>query len=266
VLDGAMDPSLGAEEINRQQTGGFDTAFEAFAEDCVQRSDCPLGEKSADDAAKRLKAFFRKVDAEPLKTDGSRTVTESLATTGVVQAMYTEVYWPRLREALTDAMDGDGTALLDLSDGYYEREPDGSYANIMFANPSVNCLDLPPAFRSPEDVRKAVPSFEKASSVFGRGFAWAALNCAYWDAEPTGEPHRVSAKNAAPVLVVGTVRDPATPYGWAEALAGQMETAELLTYDGDGHTAFLQGSDCVDTTISDYLVDGDLPKGGKRCS
>lgn len=43
VLDGAMDPSLDARRINLEQTEGFDTAFTAFAKDCVRRSDCPLG-------------------------------------------------------------------------------------------------------------------------------------------------------------------------------------------------------------------------------
>ena len=65
-------------------------------------------------------------------------------------------------------------------------------------------------------MKKALPSFEKASPVFGEGFAWAALNCAYWPVKATGEPHRIEAKGAAPILVVGTTRDPATPYPWAQ--------------------------------------------------
>ncbi len=40
-------------------------------------------------------------------------------------------------------------------------------------------------------------------------------------------------------MVVGTLRDPATPYRWAQALAKEAK-GPLLTYDGDGHTAFLQ--------------------------
>ncbi|MCT2589927.1 alpha/beta hydrolase [Streptomyces sp. N2-109] len=265
VLDGAMDPSLTARELNVQQAGGFDTAFNAFAEDCVEQSDCPLGNKDPKDAAARLSAFFKKVDAKPLMTGGSRTLTESQATTGVIQSMYAEALWPQLREALAAAMKGDGSGLLALADSYYEREPDGSYGNIMFANPAVNCLDLPAAFSGPEEVEKAVPEFEKASSVFGRGFAWASLNCAYWQQDPTGEPHRITADAAAPMIVVGTTRDPATPYIWAQGLAGQLSTARLLTFEGDGHTAFM-GNECIDSTITSYLLDGKAPKDGKRCS
>jgi pimeloyl-ACP methyl ester carboxylesterase len=266
VLDGAMDPSLEAVEINRQQTGGFATAFRAFAEDCVERRNCPLGNGTPEQAGKKLSAFFAKVDDEPLETGESRTLTESLATTGVIQAMYTQVYWPRLRAALADAMDGDGAGLLALADAYYEREADGSYGNIMFANPAVNCLDLPPAFSGPAEVKDAIASFEKVSPVFGRTFAWASMNCTYWQVEPTGEPHRIAAKGATPMIVVGTTRDPATPYAWAQGLAGQMKTADLLTYVGDGHTAFMQGSRCIDETITDYFVNGDMPPNGTRCS
>ena len=37
--------------------------------------------------------------------------------------------------------------------------------------------------------------------------------------------------------VVGTTRDPATPYKWAKSLASQLSSGTLLTYEGDGHTA-----------------------------
>ncbi len=266
VLDGAMDPSLSSEQINRQQAGGFQTAFSAFAKDCVEQSKCPLGGKSAKDAGRQLDAFFEKLDAHPVKAGNGRTLTESLATTGVIQAMYLKQLWPRVRKAIREAERGDGSGLLALSDAYYEREPDGSYGTIMFSNPAVNCLDLPSAFSGPAEAKDAVASFQKASPVFGRGFAWAALNCAYWPEKSTGEPHTIKAKGAAPILVVGTTRDPATPYRWAQGLAGQLTSGHLLTHEGDGHTAFLQGSACIDSAITAYLVKGTVPDDGTRCS
>ncbi|GGX12342.1 alpha/beta hydrolase [Streptomyces lomondensis] len=271
VLDGAMDPSLPARRLNLEQTAGFETAFRSFARDCVRQPDCPLGGAGASpgQVGENLKAFFEKLDARPVPTgdpDGRR-LTESLATTGVIAAMYDEGAWQQLREALTSAMkENDGSGLLVLSDSYYERDADGGYSNLMFANAAVNCLDLPPAFDTPDEVRRALPAFEKASPVFGEGLAWAALNCAYWPVHATGEPHRIEAKGAAPIVVVGTTRDPATPYRWAEALAGQLSSARLLTYEGDGHTAYGRGSSCVDSTINAYLLRGTPPQDGKRCS
>ncbi|MEU3936109.1 alpha/beta hydrolase [Streptomyces sp. NPDC029044] len=271
VLDGAMDPSLPARRLNLEQTAGFDTAFRSFAKDCVRQPDCPLGGKGTppERVGENLKAFFEKLDTRPVPTaDGDgRRLTESLATTGVIAAMYDEGSWEQLREALTSAMkENDGSGLLVLSDGYYERDADGAYSNLMFANAAVNCLDLPPSFDTPEEVRGALSEFKKASPVFGEGLAWAALNCAYWPVHATGEPHRIEAKGAAPIVVVGTTRDPATPYRWAQALAGQLSSARLLTYEGDGHTAYGRGSSCIDRTINAYLLRGTPPTDGKRCS
>ncbi|MYW70327.1 alpha/beta fold hydrolase [Streptomyces sp. SID8379] len=268
VLDGAMDPSLSSRELNVQQTAGFETAFTSFAKDCVAREDCPLGTGTPDQAGQRLKDFFAALDRTPLATgdpDG-RKLGEALGTTGVIAAMYDEAAWPQLRDALTAALKKkDGAGLLALSDSYYERDPDGSYANLMFANAAVNCLDQPPSFTSPREVEDSLPDFEKASPVFGAGLAWSSLNCASWPVEATGEPHRITADGAAPIVVVGTTRDPATPYGWAKSLADQLSSGHLLTYDGDGHTAYGRGSTCIDGAIDDYLLTGTPPKDGKRC-
>ncbi|WP_328977582.1 alpha/beta hydrolase [Streptomyces canus] len=271
VLDGAMDPSLPASRLNLDQTVGFETAFQSFAKDCVQQPDCPLGTKTTTtaQAGQKLRTFFAKLDAHPIPTGDAdrRSLGEALATTGVIAAMYDESSWAQLREALGSAMkEKDGAGLLVLADSYYARGADGRYSNLMSANAAVNCLDLPPAFGSPEEVEKAVPTFEKASPVFGEGLAWASLNCAYWPVGPTGEPHRIKAEGAAPIVVVGTTRDPATPYRWARSLAAQLSSARLLTYDGDGHTAYGRGSTCIDSAIDAYLLRGTPPVDGKRCS
>ncbi|MDQ0933405.1 alpha/beta hydrolase [Streptomyces turgidiscabies] len=268
VLDGAMDPSLSARRLSLDQTAGFETAFDAFAKDCVRQPDCPLGtEESA--VGRNLKAFFDRLDRSPIPTgdaDG-RKLGEALATTGVIAAMYDESTWQQLRESLTSAMrDKDGAGLLFLADSYYERDAHGRYSNLMFANAAVNCLDLPAAYATPDQVREALPSFEKASPVFGEVMAWSSLSCAYWPVRPTGEQHRIEAKGAAPIVVVGTTRDPATPYRWARSLAGQLSSARLLTYEGDGHTAYGRGSECIDDTINAYLLRGTPPVAGKRCS
>ncbi|MFC8433016.1 alpha/beta hydrolase [Streptomyces sp. NPDC057253] len=271
VLDGAMDPSLPARRMNLDQTAGFETAFQSFAKDCVQQPDCPLGTRGTTTAevGRNLKAFFRKLDAHPIPTgdaDGRR-LGEALATTGVIAAMYDESSWAQLREALTSAMrERDGAGLLVLSDSYYERDAGGRYSNLMSANAAVNCLDLPPSYDTPEEVERALPSFEKASPVFGEGLAWASLSCAYWPVRATGEPHRIEARGAAPIVVVGTTRDPATPYRWARSLAAQLTSARLLTYEGDGHTAYGRGSACIDSAIDAYLLRGTAPANGKRCS
>ncbi len=271
VLDGAMDPSLSARQLNLEQTEGFGTAFTAFAEDCARQSDCPLGGKGASPArvGENLRTFFDALDARPLATgdaDGRR-LTESLATMGVIAALYDEAAWPQLRESLTAAMkEKDGAGLLFLSDSYYERDAEGTYSNLMFANAAVNCLDLPPAFEGPDQVRQALPRLQEGVPGVRRGACLGVAELRLLAGAGHGEAQRIEAKGAAPIVVVGTTRDPATPYRWAEALAGQLDSARLLTYEGDGHTAYGRGSSCIDSAINTYLIDGTPPRDGKRCS
>ncbi|WEV26825.1 alpha/beta hydrolase [Streptomyces sp. 71268] len=266
VLDAAMDPSLGAERMNLEQTAGFETALTAFVTDCVRRADCPLGTDDRSKAVGLLGDLLHRADARPLRAEEGRTLTESLATTAVMSAMYDERAWPALRTGLAEAIRGDGTELLKLSDAFYERSDNGTYSNLMVANQAVNCLDLPPAFHRPAEAIQSLPTFRKASPLFGETLAWAALSCAYWPVKATGRPHRIEARGAAPILVVGTTRDPATPYRWARSLAAQLSSARLLTYDGDGHTAYGRGSECADRTINTYLLTGRLPAPGTTCT
>jgi hypothetical protein len=39
-----------------------------------------------------------------------------------------------------------------------------------------------------------------------------------------------------------------------------------LTWKGEGHGAYASGSDCVDSTVNSYLLDGTVPKDGKVCA
>ncbi|MHA6762175.1 alpha/beta hydrolase [Streptacidiphilus sp. PAMC 29251] len=264
VLDGAMNPSLDALQLNSQQAGGFETAFDAFAADCVKSSGCPLG-SSTGQADTKLDQLFASWDAHPLNTGTSRKLDEALGTTGVIAAMYDQEQWPQLRGALTQAEHGDGSGLLTLSDQYYERDGSGHYSNLMYANAAVNCLDLSTAATGPEQVEQQLAAYRKASPHFGTTLAWGGLTCAYWPVKPTGAAHTIPAKGAAPIVVVGTTRDPATPYAWAQALAAQLDSGTLLSYDGDGHTAYARGSQCIDGAVNVYLLTGRTPAKGTVC-
>ncbi|MDT0341868.1 alpha/beta hydrolase [Streptomyces litchfieldiae] len=268
VLDAAVDPRLSTLETDREQAGGFETAFRSYAEDCgTSRANCPLGTDGPDAASQTLLDFFAEVDAEPLPSgDPDRPLTESLASTGVAYALYSEDLWPRLTNALGVAMrGGDGSALLDLADEYNEREPNGAYGTSMFAFPAISCLDSPAGNEDADAVRSNLASYEEASPTFGRDFAWATLLCAAWPVEPTGTPIDIAAPGATDIVVIGTLRDPATPYAWAEGLADQLETGVLLTYDGDGHGAYGGYSECIDSAVNTYLLENITPEAGTTC-
>jgi pimeloyl-ACP methyl ester carboxylesterase len=264
VLDGALDPRLDANQLGLQQAGGIQLALRSFLADCVSRADCPLsGDAAAAEA--RLSAMLASIRGRPIRGDATRTVDLALAVTGIIAALYTDATWPFLRLALRLALQGDGRGLLQLADAYDDRGPDGRYvSNELAANYAVNCLDRPDV-ASVADVEARVPAYSQASPLFGAALAWGDLACAYWPVRATGRPHPIAAAGAAPILVVGTIRDPATPYAWAQGLASQLASATLLTYDGDGHTAYRRGSSCIDSAVDAYFLQGIRPASGLRC-
>ena len=110
-----------------------------------------------------------------------------------------------------------------------------------------------------------IPAFEEASPTFGDVFAWGLVSCHGVQAKATEADVEIDGAGAAPIVVVGTTRDPATPYQWAVHLADQLQSGVLVSRDGDGHTGYNSGNDCVDEAVEDYLVDGTVPEDGLEC-
>ena len=262
VLDGALDPSVSSLRLNLVQARGFETALRAYVGACVDRGGCFLG-GSVDAGTKRIRALLDQIERKPLDA-GDRTLRVGNAVLGIWAPLYNENFWPTLDVALRAAFGGDGKVLLSLSDSYVSRGADGYTNNSLEALYAVNCLDHDDAIPS-EDVPRYDQRFEKVSPTFGRIFAYSLSSCAEWPIHTGRVPEPISAEGAAPILVVGTTRDPATPLEWAESLADQLESGVLVRRDGDGHTGYLAGNDCVDRTVESYLVSGKVPKGTVDC-
>ena len=264
VLDGAIDPALSSEQVNAGQAAGFEVALRSYVADCLAGDACPLT-GSTDDGVAQVRALLDSLDARPLPTGTARPLVQGLGYFALAYPLYARSLWPQLTAALTAALDGDGSAMLALADAYAARGPGGTYLNnsgtVIYA---VNCLDRADAGTLPQ-VERTAREFAAASPTFGAFLAWGALACTNWPIPPVGEAGPISAQGAGPILVVGTTRDPATPYAWAQGLAAQLSSGRLLTYDGDGHTAYGTGSSCVDTAVDTYLVAGEEPAEGATC-
>ena len=262
VLDGALDPSLSSLELNLVQAEGFETALRAYVGRCVDRGGCFLG-GSVDAGTERIRQLLDQLDRQPLRAAG-RTLTEGNAVLGIWAPLYNEGFWDILDNALRSAFGGDGAPLLSLSDAYVSRGTEGYLNNSLEALYAVNCLDHDDAIPSSE-LEQYFPRFEEASPTFGRIFAYGLSGCAQWPIHTGRRPSEIAAEGAAPILVVGTTRDPATPLAWAEALAEQLESGVLVRRDGDGHTGYRAGNECVDATVESYLVSGTVPRDTVDC-
>ena len=266
VLDGAVDPTLTKRESALTQAGGFETALRAYVQNCVDSTDsCFLGD-SADEGVQRIREFLDAVQVQPLPA-GDRQLTGGLAVYGTIAPLYSRDLWILLSQGLRAALGGDGSGLLQLADLYTMRAAEGGYSsNLMEAFPAISCLDDPSGVK-PAQVPAELPAFEEASPTFGRSYAWGLVSCRHWPPARGlhPEPLTIDAQGAAPIVVVGTTRDPATPYAWAEALAAQLDSGVLVTRDGDGHTGYNSDNECTSVAVESFLIEGEVPRDGLSC-
>jgi pimeloyl-ACP methyl ester carboxylesterase len=265
VLDGAVDPSLSGEEQSFDQAVGLDTALKRFVEDCPKHDDCPLTQRG-EGGVKEIRDFLDSLDARPLKTeDPERILTQAMGVYAVAGFLYSDEWWSYMRQSLATAFEGDGTDLLVIVDLFNERKDDGTFAtNATEAIYAINCFDEP-SNATEEQVREFAKTWIKDAPVFGDYLAWGNLACSIWPVKDPNPINKFLAQGAAPIVVVGTKYDPATPYKWAIGLSSQLSSSVLLTYEGDGHTAYMRGSECIDKEIENYLVDGIVPAKNIVC-
>jgi pimeloyl-ACP methyl ester carboxylesterase len=263
VLDGAVDPALDFAAASRGQALGFERALDAFLDDCARR-DCGFG---GDDPHRSYSRLMAAIDAEelPAELDGEdRRLGPGEADLGVATALYggTED-WPVLADALRRAAQGDGSRLLALADQYTGRRKGGEYSNAMEAFYAIGCLDVPAP--TDDEVQALADELAVDAPNFGPATVWLSNPCAHWPVAPGPAPGPVRGVGAPPILVVGTTNDPATPFAWAEALAAELQSARLLVFEAEGHTAYTRGNDCVDDAVDQYLVDLVAPLDEARC-
>ena len=265
VLDGALSTDLNSKGMPIAQAKGFETALDAFIADCVKLRDCPLGRR-AGTARTKLADFLHRLDQHPLPTTSGRVLTQQQGETGVVTALYSKQTWVALRIGLRQAFAGNGATLLALADAYNGRDPTGSYADSLLPpNIAINCLDSGQAGTSVKQIEKQRQAYESAAPIFGDSARWSGLMCHDWPVRSPYDSPKLVAEGAAPIVVIGTTRDPATPYAWAKQMANTLASGVLLTRDGDGHTGYFKGDACIDSAVDAYLIDATVPKRGTRC-
>ncbi len=265
VLDGAVDPDESGFGLNQVQAQGFEVALHAFTADCIQMSNCPLGHGGTVDAAiGRLQKLLNQAAVHPLQSSiAGQPANGAMLLNGVALSLYDKSFWQYLREALTAAYQGNGTGMVALADALVERSQSGHYSNLNAAETAVDCIDRP--WPKPlSEWRSAAASAAKTSPQFGAAIMLSSLPCAYWPV-PAIKQVKMRAAGAPPILVVGTTRDPATPFRWAQALSSDLSSGVLLGWNGDGHTAYMEGSSCVDSAVDNYLIKRVPPRSGTMC-
>jgi pimeloyl-ACP methyl ester carboxylesterase len=252
ILDGIVELGPDGIESAVSQAAGFEVALQAYADDCDADPSCPVGP----DAVAAIEELQAAVEGAPIPAQ-PRDLGPGELSTGLALPLYSEELWPELSDAVADALDGDGTAMVSLADEYIGVAD----FDVYFA---VNCID----FEWPETPDELLADAAAAASTsphFAEPIVNDYVRCAMW---PVAEVPltAVTAPDVPPILVVSTTNDPATPYEAGVRTAERLESGVLLTYEGDGHTVVGNGVPCVDDIAADYLVDLEPPDDGTTCS
>ena len=260
VLDAAVAPDASDADGSMFQAKGFELALGNFLEVCISESDCPIDADSRQEALDAMTALFDELDEDPLPGAMGRLLDGSTFFISIAANLYSEFQWPTLVDVIEDVQNGETLSAFTAVDQYYGVNPDRTFVDNSFeALVGVNCLDY-----APEDdydaIRAHAEEVMREAPTVGRYFVGLS-SCIDWPNAGSRSQEPITAPGADPIIVIGGINDPATPYEQSVTLADQLESGILITVDAEGHGQYGNGNSCVDVPVTEYLLTGNAPAG-----
>jgi pimeloyl-ACP methyl ester carboxylesterase len=290
TLDGNLDPvalATGTDGSARRLSTwlregtdeGSAAALNAFLDLCGRAATgaCAFSAGSATATHAKYDTLLDRLDSHPVTAAGE-TFTRQLTVSLTVRGLNWAVPIPNLTngwsglatilQSLWAQTNGDPAAPIDAL-----FEQDVTFPSFGVNPPYIGreaqlgplCSDSPNP-RDPASYPGQAAFATARSGVVGPRWAWADEACAQWPvlsadryAGPWNHP------TAAPILVVNTTIDPATPYRDAVAMTQDLANARLLTVNGYGDSTLTNHSTCANTIEDAYFVTGALPEPGTVC-
>ena len=285
VADGVINPTAWAGagragrttpvDVRLQSDTGTTAALDAFLASCDQHANlCSFAPGHHDSSATKFEALMRKLRISAVDSPTFGTVTYADAVGYVVHDLYKYSNWSDLAgylQALSTAQTSTRTmsafAVVSSLVAHQRRSTGGaaSYDNSLDIAEAVTCEDSTNPTR-PSVWKRDAHLRDHIAPYFGSYWTWLDEACATWTVKaPDRYTGPFNITPAHPLLVVGVLRDPATRYADAVALANISPGARLLTVDGTGHTSRNTGSTCAQAVTAAYLIAGQLPRRGAVC-
>jgi len=268
VLDSAVNLSDTEQSAQLGNLRGFERALDGFLTDCASKRDCAFRSNGKPRRAlEQLRDRFEGGLTVP--TDDGRTAGEATFYAALLGALYDrETGWPLLAAALHQVVaKHDGSLLALTADTQTGRRENGTYDNIREAIGFITCDDRPDPLVPFDEYRTTFEQYSREYPFFGRFVAAYPLGCDPRLPRPAPGTalDDVRTADAPPVLVIGTTRDPATPYSGARDLQRRLRGSRLLTFVSTEHGSYGKGITCIDDAVDRYLVRRSLPPRGVRC-
>ena len=260
VLDGALDPGTDSQTLILLQAEGMENALYHWIEWCVGQKDCPLSEDT-EKAKQEIIDLMDGIAEKPIPAgDANRPLNYTLAQTGIIGSLYGEDSYPLLLQGISTALNGNGQILLFLADYYNGRQNDGTYSNTQDASAAINALEMEPSGTLQDWIQEA-EDLATDYPILGGDFGYGSAGIESWPFEPRVPRKEVSPQGAPPIVIIGTLHDPATPYVMAESLAESIPGSVLITVDGWSHGAYMKNaSKCLRGAVDPFLLEGKVPE------
>ncbi|MFD9740504.1 alpha/beta hydrolase [Umezawaea sp. NPDC059074] len=198
-----------------------------------------------------------KLAANPLTLPDDTVLTPMLFDLFLFQAQYSKYNFPaaaeqfsQLRRIVVDRQ-GSPAAL-----GRFADAPNGTLHAII-------CNDTP--FRGDRDYLVRESGRQGALYPLIGSYVVAAP-CAFWDRPPL-QLKTPTGRGVPPILMVQSVRDPATPLEGAQRAHQKFAGSRMLTVTDEGdHGIYAFGNPCVDRVVEAFIVDGVVPPRDSTCA
>ncbi|QNK79292.1 alpha/beta hydrolase [Nakamurella sp. PAMC28650] len=256
VLDGPSDPSLTPDKQAAAAALADEKALTSFAAACPTfTGGCPLG---ADPAAAVRALVASTGDIGVPSSDGHEITGGSILLTLTGQ-LGDPAGWPALATALAAARKGDydQVAALLLAPLGTENPPQQQSGTLVYrCNDSAQRL-------GGSDLAAAATRARTTAPDFGPFLIGLVGICSSWPAPETALGP-VTATGAPPILVLGAVDDPVSPFAEVRSLTAQLGSATLLTWQSGTHGGY-PASSCMTNAVDAYLLAGTMPAAGTLC-
>ncbi len=216
-------------------------------------------------ASSKYWQLYHRLQKHPIHMGGmSIPYDQSFLVSDTLGAMYDSSGWPSFADYVAQLRKPNPKSSA-LARDRARFQKSYAYQNFVEGFPGVACSDA----IDPQNEAAWTRASAKAATqdgVFGPIWTWASSTCAHW---PGHDSDRYLGPfthyTAHPVLVVGNLSDPATPYQGAQTAARLLPNSRLLTVHGWGHTSLFL-SKCATNKISHYLMTSQVPAKGTVCN
>ncbi|TQL68287.1 alpha/beta hydrolase family protein [Nocardioides albertanoniae] len=265
VLESVNDHSLGARRFLDGSARAAQDTFDEFVTWCHRDQECPLRDS---DVNALLRDLVQRAERGELSDpdDPHRALTPyDLTFTEVQRRLYDPERRPELAARLAAL-----AAAPEPTAGTGERAGqggagEGSAGAVIPLPIPIFCNDWEMQPSSYADYERTLERMrDRAPDLPYPGALIAPALCL--GAPPAANPQRpIDVAPGAPILLVNSRHDPATPHAWAQSLERKLRgRGVLLTYEGSGHGAYTS-SPCVERIVDAYLIDGEVPPRNASC-